>query len=292
MKTTLPERSEEFAEQLAGITNAIRELVDEDLAMVVLFGSFARGDWVRDRYIEDRTIYEYESDFDILIVTEGRAHATAHGEARLADAVCRRLEKRHLDRPSSSIIVEDVAHLNKYLRRGNYFFVDIKKEGVLLYDNGNHTLVEAEPLPPVEAQQYAREDFEHWYKSASSFLIDFQHAFDRDDTNIAAFYLHQATERFLTAVILAFGQHKAKTHDLEKLDRQVCNLHADFFTVFPRGDEQQKRYFDLLKKAYIDARYKRDFVITREELEYLAARVRKLQELAKRICDDHIAAMA
>jgi HEPN domain-containing protein len=103
--------------------------------------------------------------------------------------------------------------------------------------------------------------------------------------------LHQAAERYLTAVILAFGQHKAKTHDLEKLDRQVCNLHADFFTVFPRGDEQQKRYFELLKKAYIDARYKRDFVITREELEYLAARVRKLQELAKRICEEHIAAM-
>jgi predicted nucleotidyltransferase len=170
MKTTLPERSAEFAGQLADITNVIRELVDEDLAMVILFGSFARGDWVRDRYTEDRITYEYESDFDILIVTEGRAHATVHGEARLADAVRRRLEKRHLDRPSSSIIVEDVAHLNKHLKRGNYFFVDIKKEGVVLYDNGNHTLVEAEPLPAPEAQQYAREDFEHWYKSASEFL--------------------------------------------------------------------------------------------------------------------------
>jgi hypothetical protein len=33
MKTTLPERSEEFAEQLADITNVICELVDEDLAI-------------------------------------------------------------------------------------------------------------------------------------------------------------------------------------------------------------------------------------------------------------------
>jgi hypothetical protein len=40
------------------------------------------------------------------------------------------------------------------------------------------------------------------------------------------------------------------------------------------------------------ARYKRDFVITREDFEYLAARVRKLQELAKRICDEQIAAIA
>jgi HEPN domain-containing protein len=173
-----------------------------------------------------------------------------------------------------------------------YFFVDIKKEGVVLYDNGKHTLVEAEPLPPAEAQQYAREDFEHWYTSASEFLDQFDFAFEKAHYNTAAFLLHQVTERFLTAVILAFGQYKAKTHDLERLDRQVCNLHADFFTVFPRGNEQQKRHFELLKKAYIDARYKRDFVITREELEYLAARVRKLQELAKRICDEHIEGMA
>jgi hypothetical protein len=47
-----------------------------------------------------------------------------------------------------------------------------------------------------------------------------------------------------------------------------------------------------VKKAYLDARYKRDFVITREELEYLTARVRKLQELAKRICEEHIGGMA
>ena len=81
-------------------------------------------------------------------------------------------------------------------------------------------------------------------------------------------------------------------HDIEKLDRQASNLHPDFFTVFPRANEQQKNCFDLLQKAYIDARYKRDYVITKEELEYLAARVRKLQELTKRICEEKIAGMA
>ena len=44
-----------------------------------------------------------------------------------------------------------------------------------------------------------------------------------------------------------------------------------------------------MKKAYIDARYKRDYVITKEESEYLASRVRKLQELVKRVCEERIA---
>ncbi len=85
---------------------------------------------------------------------------------------------------------------------------------------------------------------------------------------------------------------KNSGNDRGKLDRQANNLHADFFTIFPRANEQQKRCFDLLRKAYIDARYKRDYAIMREELEYLAARVQKLQELTKRICEEKIANMA
>lgn len=292
MRNSLPERSEHVAEKLAEITAVIRELVGDDLAMLILFGSYARGDFVNDRYEEDGVIYTYESDFDLLAVTEDRAHATMKGEALLRDAVSRHLHRLGLDRPNSTLIAEDIEHVNKNLSRGNYFFADIKKEGVLLFDNGRHTLAEPGSVSPAEHQQYAREDFDYWFGSANSFLIDFQHAFDRDDANKAAFELHQATERLFHAIVLTFTRYKPKTHDLEKLDRQASNLHADFFPVFPRATEQQKRRFDLLKEAYIGARYKRNYVITKEELEYLASRVRKLQEMTKRICEEKIAGMA
>jgi HEPN domain-containing protein len=247
---------------------------------------------VHDRYVENDVIYEYESDFDFLVVTEDRAHATVSGEFRLCEAIDRRLRRQGLDRPSSSVIVEDIEHLNKSLRRGSYFFVDIKNEGVLLYDNGKHTLAEPEAIDRAACQQYAKEDYEHWYTSACEFLDNYQFNLDQSRHNNAAFQLHQATERFLNTVILTFARYKPKTHDIEKLDRQASNLHADFFSVFPRGNEQQKHCFDLLNKAYIDARYKRDFIITREELEYLAGRVRKLQEVTRRICEEKIAGMA
>lgn len=259
MKTSLPQQSEHIATQLAAITDVIRELVGSDLAMLILFGSYARGTSVNDHYVEDNTLYSYESDFDLLVVTEDRASATVEGEFRLCDTIGRRLRRLGLDRPSSTVIVEDIKHLNNDLQRGNYFFTDIKNEGVLLFDGGHHTLAEACPLSPAEYQKYAREDFEHWFPSAVSFLIDFQHALDRDDTNKAAFELHQATERFYHAIILTFTRYKPKMHDIEKLDRQASNQHPDFFTIFPRANEQQKHCFDLLQKAYIDARYKRDY---------------------------------
>jgi uncharacterized protein len=35
---------------------------------IILFGSHARGDWVADKYQEGYVTYEYQSDYDILVV--------------------------------------------------------------------------------------------------------------------------------------------------------------------------------------------------------------------------------
>jgi len=46
--------------------------------------------------------------------------------------------------------------------------------------------------------------------------------------------------------------------------------------------------FKLLKKTYIDARYKKDYKITKKQLEYLAERVKVLQRLTNKICKERI----
>ena len=47
--------------------------------------------------------------------------------------------------------------------------------------------------------------------------------------------------------------------------------------------------FQLLKKAYIDARYKKEYTITAEELQYLSERVLLLRELTEKLCQEEIA---
>lgn len=264
----------------------------DDLAMLILFGSYARGDWVEDRYTEGHITYTYQSDFDILIVTEKRSQATQRAASRLTDAIRRRLPGTGRFGTKPNFIVEDIGHFNKELERGSYFFTDIKKEGVLLYDSRRHKLARRRKLDPRERQEYARRDFLLWSKSAREFMESAEVNFGKRRWNLAAFELHQATERFYFATILVFTGYKPKTHDLERLGGQVSNLHPDFFTVFPLATDDQKRRFDLLKRAYIDARYKRDYKITKAELTYLIARVRKLHGLTKRICRATIAATA
>ena len=51
--------------------NTLTKLLQQfkEVEMVILFGSYARNTWVEDRYVEKGTLYEYKSDFDILVVT-------------------------------------------------------------------------------------------------------------------------------------------------------------------------------------------------------------------------------
>ena len=59
--------------------------------------------------------------------------------------------------------------------------------------------------------------------------------------------------------------------------------------IFVLGTAENKHLFNLLKRAYIDARCDPKYRITRAELEYISARVKKLHGLTKKICKQKIA---
>jgi uncharacterized protein len=53
-------------------------------------------------------------------------------------------------------------------------------------------------------------------------------------------------------------------------------------------NEEEKELFKLLKRAYIDARYKREYSINMSELNYLGERVYVLGKMTKEICEEEI----
>ncbi len=130
--------------------------------------------------------------------------------------------------------------------------------------------------------------FNNWFTTASGFLDGVEFHITKNQLNISAFDLHQATERFFYTILLVFTDYKPKIHDLEKLGRQVNAIDARFKTVFPRATEEEERLFTLLNKAYIDSRYKLGYEIKIEELEYLSSRVEVLKELTGKICPEKI----
>jgi uncharacterized protein len=278
MKTSLSHLPEIKQDALKTVTEIVTARVPAE--MIILFGSYARGEWVED-YQEK---YEYVSDFDILVITKDRISAKR-------DKKWWELDKelaRYQDAPKTNIIQHSIGFVNDKIERNYYFFVDILKEGIMLFDSGNFKLSEPKIMNPEERQKKAKEHFEHWFRSASEF-IDIERELEKGYFNKAAFLLHQATERFYAAILLVFTDYKPRTHDIEELGRQAAKLHPDFGTVFPTRTEEEKRLFQLLRKAYIDARYEMHYKIEKLELEYLAGWIKLLKELTERICNERIA---
>lgn len=158
----------------------------------------------------------------------------------------------------------------------------------MLYDSKRFQLAKARELTPEERKQSAQEDFRNWFAAARTFFNSFEDAFKRRHYKNAAFQLHQATERYYMAILLVFTHYKPKEHDIGTLGKQAKNLDLRFVQVFPRSTQEENRLFELLQKAYIDARYNPKYKITKKELEYLGGRVKKLQRLTKDVCKERI----
>lgn len=92
----------------------------------------------------------------------------------------------------------------------------------------------------------------------------------------------------LTTILLVYTDYGPKEHDLERLNLRVRNCDPRF-AVFPDTTEEERRLFELLRRAYVDARYTMDeYSITNTELDYLAEKVEQLKGLTARLCAEKI----
>ena len=280
----LPLTKQEELQHLTDLLSSYKEV-----EMVILFGSYARGEYVEDTYVENGILYEYKSDYDLLVVTRNDdLKANFKIETRVDELQAIRMVKTPV-----SLIFHSGKHLNQALREGNYFFKDIKKEGIVLYDTGTVTLQNPKKLTAEEARQKAQGYFDQWFESAGVFFEDFKHNLAKSEKgpiylNKAAFELHQATERYYTTILLVYTDYRPKEHNLERLNLRVKNCDPRF-AVFPQGTDEEKRLFELLRKAYVDARYKMDeYSITKAELDYLAEKVERLKGLVEKLCGEKI----
>src|SRR3546814_10646188 len=96
---------------------------------LILFGSYARGDWVEDR------ASGYISDYDLLVVVNSETFTDLQTWWAVADDhLVRELTvTRHLSTPVN-FIVHSLMDVNDQLARGRPFFADIARDGIALYE--------------------------------------------------------------------------------------------------------------------------------------------------------------
>ncbi len=289
MKKSLAHLPKEKQTELMLITEKIREIVPQ-AEMIVLFGSYARGDWVDGPHVQGRgklTIHK-KSDYDILVITQFKFTAK---DTVLWDKVKTELAKLALS-TIARIIPRDIDFINSKLSHGQYFFTEIIEDGTILYDSGKFELCRRMPLNPSDERQIAQENLDEVFTKAKYFYDDFLSNIVKSRYKQAAFMLHQSAEFSYKTVLLVFGGECPQEHHLDVLADSTADYVPDLVWILPRVTEDQKKLFELLDYAYIGARYDINYKITKKQLEQLSPCVKKLHEVTERICKEKIKSFA
>jgi predicted nucleotidyltransferase/HEPN domain-containing protein len=257
------------------------------LLKIILFGSYARGDWVED------PVGRYFSDYDLLVVVD-REELTDVPEfwARTEERLLEEIASGTTLRTPVSLIYHSLDDVNEKLRLGRYFFMDIVREGILLFEEPGHPFAEPKPLSPAQALRETRDYFEEWFESAENFFRLSQEARRNSMSKEAAFLLHQATERFYHCLFLVRTLYSPKTHNLNQLRQLAEAMEPRLKEVWPRSTKFERRCYELLRDAYVKARYSRHYRISDDELAWLGMRVEVLRQLVRELCEARIAELA
>ena len=62
-----------------------------------------------------------------------------------------------------------------------------------------------------------------------------------------------------------------------------CKTHTlQLVSVFPRNTEEERRLFNLLQDAYVQARYNKDFVVTKTDIDALIPRLELMRDITEK----------
>ncbi|TGP50916.1 HEPN domain-containing protein [bacterium M00.F.Ca.ET.230.01.1.1] len=294
MKTSIDHLPEKKQRELARIMELIHEEFDDAIAdgttefkkkgrilKVILFGSYARGDWVD----EPHTMKGYRSDYDLLIIVNNRKLADFAYWYKAKD---RLLRDRGLETPTN-FIVHSRREVNTALREGQYFFTDIRRDGIMLYELDDEPLAEPKALAPGAAYKLAEEYFDDRLPSARDFLDAFRFALTKGRLKNASFQLHQAIENTYSALLLVLTNYSPPSHKLTFLRALAEEQDRRLAEAWPRDQQRYRAWFNTLNEAYVKARYSKHYDISDEALGWLGERTAELHTLVEEICSAHLA---
>ncbi|WP_404479227.1 nucleotidyltransferase and HEPN domain-containing protein [Novosphingobium sp. BL-52-GroH] len=253
---------------------------------IILFGSYARGDWVDAPLDANR----YKSDYDLLVIVNqkdltDRAAYWDETEQRVVTAY--NFEKT-LGTPAT-FVVHSLQEVNDALAHGRLFFMNIVTDGILLYESDDRPLKTPVPKTPELALVAAEEYFSKYIGDATRYFDLAQTAIERNYSNEAAFLLHQTVENLYQGLLLTFTFYTPYDHNILFLRDLAEDIDRSLFDVWPRSSRRERALYQKLKDAYRKGRYSRHYTIAREDLKWLAGHAEVLGQRVHALCQSRIA---
>jgi predicted nucleotidyltransferase/HEPN domain-containing protein len=252
---------------------------------IILFGSYARGDWVDAPLDANR----YKSDYDLLVTVNqkeltDRAAYWDDAEQRIVTAY--NFEKR-LSAPAH-FVVHSLQEVNDGLAHGRLFFTNMLSDGIVLYEFDDRPLKTPTPKTPEMALEAAEGYFAEYMGDATRYFDLSKVAVEREYWDEAAFLLHQTVENLYQGMLLTFTFYTPYDHNILFLRDLAEEIDHSLFEVWPRSTRRERALYQKLKDAYRKGRYSRHYKIAREELAWPAEHAEVLGQRVHALCQAHI----
>lgn len=246
---------------------------------VVLFGSYARDDWV------DEAANGYQSDFDILIAVNHKDLTDIAEYWYIAED---RIQRDAAIARPVNIIVHTLDEVNAGLTRGEYFWVDIARDGIALYELLGSALATPRPLTVTDAYELASGYLADWLEKVDAAIEGAAFYFTKGHHNDAAFTLHQAAERAYICYLLVRTHYVPRSHNLKFLRSLAEDKELRLVESWPRSTKLDRRRFELAKRAYVEARYSTNYEIGVDDLRAITTAVRHLRRVVEAVSREWI----
>lgn len=268
---------DEFAVATARATQSWKK--NGKVEAVILFGSYSRSDWV------DEPANGYQSDLDLLVIVSHKDLTDVAEYWYVAEDKIQR--DATIARPVN-VIAHTLDEVNQGLTRGDYFWTDIARDGIALYELPGVALATPKPLTATDAYEMASKYFDEklgdvdvWLETASA-----QQTCTDDSIRYrrhAVFNLHQAAESAYSCFLLVRTYYRPRSHNLKFLRSLSEDKEPRLIDSWPRATKVDRRRFELAKRAYVEARYVTGYAISSDDLQAISAAVHKLREIVESV---------
>lgn len=215
-------------------------------------------------------------EYDLLIILRDDDHRRDHEIIDLVD-------RRNTDTLVLATVVHRLHAVQDALRESSFFFSCLCQQGVPVY--GDMALLAGDiPSSAVwPALEGLERQWDRWFGLSRNFLSTAAESASRGWHTLAVFMLHQAVEHACIAIIRVCMGYRPTTHSLSRLLRLVENIAVQISAIFPCATEEEQTLFNVLQKAYSDARYRDVYTISAADVAILIARVRTLHGLFEKL---------
>lgn len=254
----------------SGIEALVRVINPE---MIICYGSRVRMVSAWSPFSGD-ALPVIQGEYDLLII---QREADRRRDHEIIDLI----ECRNTDSLLLTAIVHRLSAVRDALQRNSLFFTTVYRQGVLVYGDAEQLVVVLPVLPIMPDATSLRRQWDRWFGLSRNFLSVATDSAARGWHAVAVFMLHQAVEHACIAIVRVCMGYRPATHNLTRLLRLVENFAAQISDIFPCFTEEERALFNVLQRAYSEARYREVYIVSPEDTAILIRRVNALHAMVE-----------